>query len=153
ADVADDRMGGEGHRPAGHTRLLRPRLSFGVAGRRAPEKDRGVEGRPFGACAVKRPREPLFRVRVLKERPVPYLDAVPVFAGKAAKKALKDVNTARAEGRRQLYPKGVNPLSEGFDRGQESAQRAVGVGETTLVGDQLRQLENETEVRTGLRGP
>ena len=82
-------MAGQGQWPAGQARLLRPRLSFGVARWRAPEQDGGVEGRPLGARAAQCLREILFRPRVLEERAVPYLDGVPVLAGKTAQEAIE----------------------------------------------------------------
>ena len=59
----------------------------------------------------------------------------------------------RAEGRRQLDPERVGARPERLDRGQEGAHRLVGVGQPPLVGDRLRQLEHEPEVRGGLLGP
>jgi hypothetical protein len=46
----------------------------------------------------------------------------------------------------------VHPPAEGFDRGQERAERLVDIGQAALVGDRLRQLEDETEVSGGLPG-
>ena len=47
----------------------------------------------------------------------------------------------------------VGTPPEGLDRGQEGAERAAGVGQAALMGDQFRQLENEPKVRGGLLGP
>ena len=58
-----------------------------------------------------------------------------------------------AEGRWQLNPEGVSTLSEGFDRGQEGAERVVDVGQVVLMGDRFRQFEDEPKVRGGLLGP
>jgi hypothetical protein len=65
----------------------------------------------------------------------------------------ESAEAARAEGRRELDPEGVGPPAEGFDRGQEGAERAVGVGEAALMGDRFRQFEDEPEVGGGLPGP
>jgi hypothetical protein len=58
-----------------------------------------------------------------------------------------------AEGRWQLNPEGMGTRPEGFDRGQEGAERVVDVGEAALMGDRFRQFEDEPKVRTGLLGP
>src|SRR6185437_6197538 len=67
ADIADDGTGRESPRPAGQAGLLGPRLPLGVARRRAPEQDRGVEGHPFGADAAEGPLELLLGAGVREE--------------------------------------------------------------------------------------
>jgi hypothetical protein len=47
----------------------------------------------------------------------------------------------------------VGTPPEGFDRGQEGAERVIDVGEAALMGDRFRQFEDEPEVRGGLPGP
>ena len=84
---------------------------------------------------------------------MPYFDAVPVLVRKAAHETGESAEVGGAEGRWQLNPEGVGTPAKGFDRGQEGAERAVGVGQAALVGDQFRQFEDEPEVRGGLPGP
>ena len=153
ADVADDGIRSEGPRPAGHAWLLPPRLPFGHAHRRALEQDGGVEGHPFGADVTESRLELLLRSRVREERAVPYLDAVPVPVRETAQETGESAEVSGAEGRWQLNPEGVGTLPEGFDRGQEGAERVGDVGEAALMGDQFRQLEDEPEVGGGLPGP
>ena len=153
ADVPDDGIGSQGPGPTGQARLLRLRLPLGVARRRAAEQDGGVEGHPFGADVTESPLELLFRPGVLEERAVPYLDAVPVLARETAQETGQSTQVGGAEGRWQLNPEGVGTPPEGFDRGQEGAERVGGVGEAALVGDRFRHLEDEPEVGTGLPGP
>src|SRR5690606_26451998 len=78
AEIADDRAVGERGCAARQTRLPRPRLTLRVAGRRAAEEDRGVEGNPLGARpaedALQQPR----RTRIVEERAVAHLNGVPV---------------------------------------------------------------------------
>ena len=92
---------------------------------RAAEQDGGVEGHPFGADVTESPLELLFRPGVLKERAVPHLDAVPVLARETAQETGQRAEFGGAEGRRQLNPEGMSTPSEGFDRGQEGAERAA----------------------------
>src|SRR6202020_876764 len=113
------------------------------------EQDGGVEGRPFGSDVTQSPLELLARSRVLEERAVPHLDAVPVVMREAAQETGESAEVGGAEGRRQLDPEGVGALAERFDRGQEEAERVVGVGEAALMRDQFRQLEDEPEVGGG----
>ena len=84
---------------------------------------------------------------------MPHLDAVPVVMREAAQETGERAEVGGAEGRRQLDPEGVGALAERFDRGQEEAERVVGVGEAALMRDQFRQLEDEPEVGGGLPGP
>jgi hypothetical protein len=67
---------------------------------------------------------------------VPYLDAVPVLVRETAHETGESAEVGGAEGRGQLNPEGVGTPAKRFDRGQEGAERAVDVGEATLMGDQ-----------------
>ncbi len=109
--------------------------------------------RPFGVGLSERPLQLLLRSRVLEERAVPYLDAVAVLAREPAQEAGQGAEVGRAEGGRQLDPERVDSRPERLDRGQEGAQRLIDIGQAALVGDRLRQLEDEPKVRGGLPGP
>src|SRR5580704_9789988 len=84
---------------------------------------------------------------------MPDLDAVPVLGREAAQETGQGADVGGAERRGQLNPEGVGTRPEGFDRGQEGAERAADVGEAALMGDRFRQFEDEPEVRGGLPGP
>jgi hypothetical protein len=146
-------MGRQRPGSAGQSRLLRPGLPFGIARRRAAEQDCGVEGHPFGADVTENPFQLLRRARVIEERAVPYLDAVPVIPGQAAQKPGESAEIGRAEGRRQLDPEGAGPFPERLDRGQERAEQVIGSSEPVLMGDRPRQLEYKPKIRRGLLGP
>jgi hypothetical protein len=59
----------------------------------------------------------LFRSRVIEERAVPHLDAVPVPGRETAQETGQGAEVGRAEGRRELDPEGVGAPPEGLDRG------------------------------------
>ena len=80
---------------------LHPRLPSGVAHRGALEQDGGVEGHPFGFGIAKSPLELLSRSRVLEERAVPDLGAVPVFPRETAQETGEGGQVSGAKGRWQ----------------------------------------------------
>ena len=84
---------------------------------------------------------------------MPYLDAVPVLGRETAQETGESAEVGGAERRWQLNPEGVGTLPQGFDRGQEGAERVVDVGEAALMGDRFRQFEDEPKVRGSLPGP
>ena len=123
AEVPDDRPVGQRERPERHARLLGPRISFGVAGRRALEERGGVERNPFGGRGGEHSFEKPRRARVVEERGMADLHGVPVGPGEPAQKAGERGDVGGSERSRQLDPEGMGPRAERLDRVQEDAKR------------------------------
>src|SRR5690606_20753949 len=142
---ARDRSGSRGFRSQ-HSPLR-------LTGRRVPEERGGIERNPFGSDRVEYPFEKARRARMVEERAMPDLHRVPILLRQTVEKGGEERELVRAERSRKLYPQRVDSGPQRFDHVQELAQRVLEVAKTQRMGDHLRQLQHEPEVRSGLLGP